>query len=304
MDLIGFEENKTQLSNFFKNEKLHHANLILGKKGIGKASFIKQLCKDFLGCKSDIHPDLKIISCLEDKKEIIIEQIRDVIEFSYQTPASSPNKFVIIDSACELNKNSSNALLKLLEEPLPSNYFFLITHNFNKIIPTIRSRCNIVKIEELNSQQFNQILQNHQMTFSKEQSLFLEMICDNSPAIAIEHAHDFIKLYQLFIQSILDKKINEELLKKISEKNYNFYVIEKIINVFLSRFIKNYHQLLDNFFFAELESFELLKPNLSFDQAISIFDDICKKTPLISSHYIDKKLLLINILNTICYEKI
>lgn len=304
MNLIGFDKNKTQLSNFFKSGKLHHANLILGKKGIGKASFAEQLCKEFLDCKSDIHPDLKIVSCLEDKKEISVEQIRDVIEFSYQTSASSPNKFVIIDSACELNKNSSNALLKILEEPLNSNYFFLITHNFNKVIPTIRSRCNIIKIDELSSQEFNQILQNQQLTFTKEQSLFLEMICDNSPAIALNHANDFIKLYQLFIQSILDKKINEELLKKLSEKNFSFFVIEKIINVFLNRFIKNYHQLLDNFFFAEQESFALLKPNISYDQAISIFNDISKKLPLTSALYLDKKLLLINILNRICYEKI
>ncbi|MFM7621294.1 MAG: AAA family ATPase [Alphaproteobacteria bacterium] len=304
MKLIGFEQHKTFFNNSYKNNKLHHANLIFGKKGIGKATFVNELCKEFLLCKSEIHPDLKIITCLEDKKEISVEQIRQVIEFAYQTSASSANKFIIIDSACELNKNSSNALLKLLEEPLANNYFFLIAHNLNKVIPTLRSRCNLVKIDELNNNQFNQILEDNKLVYTDHNQQFLAMICDNSIALALNFADDFIKVYQLLINSVLDQKISEELLKKISEKNFNFYIVEKTINVFFSRFVKDNNQLLKNFFFNEKECFEFLKLKIDPRQAIKIYEDIFNKLSIVSSLYLDKKLLLINFINKICYEKV
>lgn len=304
MKLIGFEQYKTYFNNSYNNNKLHHANLIIGKKGIGKASFATNLCKEFLDCQSEIHPDLKIVNCLDDKKEISIEQIRQVIEFAYQTSATSQNKFIIIDSACELNKKSSNALLKLLEEPLPNNYFFLVAHNLNKVIPTLRSRCNIIEIKELSNNQFNQILQDNQLTFTDHQQQFLAMICDNSIALALNFGDDFIKIYQLLMASVLDKKIADELLKKINEKNFNFLVIERVINVFLSRFIKDNNGLLETFFFNEKECFEFLKLKITHPQAITIYEDIVNKLTIISSLYLDKKLFLINFINKICYEKI
>lgn len=304
MKLIGFEQYKTYFNNSYNNNKLHHANLIIGKKGIGKASFVNNVCREFLDCQSKIHPDLKIVNCLDEKKEISVEQIRQVIEFAYQTSATSQNKFIIIDSACELNKNSSNALLKLLEEPLPNNYFFLVAHNLNKVIPTLRSRCNIIEIKELSNNQFNQILQDNQLTFTDHQQQFLAMICDNSIALALNFGDDFIKIYQLLMASVLDQKIADELLKKINEKNFNFFVVERIINVFLSRFVKDSNGLLSSFFFNEKECFEFLKFKINPIQAFTIFQDTVKKLAIASSLYLDKKLLLINFINKICYEKV
>ena len=69
-----------------------------------------------LNCKNNFHPDLKIICKEEEKKEISVNAIREIADFVNQTSANDNHKFIIIDSACELNKNASNALLKILYE--------------------------------------------------------------------------------------------------------------------------------------------------------------------------------------------
>jgi DNA polymerase-3 subunit delta' len=115
--LIGFNQTKSALFNSHQTQKLHHAILLHGKKGIGKASFAAELAKEILG-KSALYPDLLLIEKEAEKKEITVDKIRKIADFSNQTSAISADKFILIDSACELNKSASNALLKILEEPI------------------------------------------------------------------------------------------------------------------------------------------------------------------------------------------
>lgn len=310
MKIIGYEEINIQLLNSLKHNKLHHANLIFGKKGIGKSSFIREFCLENLRSSSnfssngDFHPDLKIITFLDEKKEIGINQIREISEFLNNTSAYGSERFIIIDSACQLTNEASNSLLKNLEEPHKNNYFFLIAHNLSSVIPTLRSRCNLIKIPDLLESQFNEIILQNNHNFSLDELRFLKSITNNSPANAIDNGENLIKYYQFFLQSILTQKINDEFLKKIVDKTFPFMVIEKIISNFLCRFIKNYQKLNQDFFFEELEVFNLLSLRFSYPQASEIFDAITDKLNFIAHGNLDRKIFMINILNQLCYEKI
>ena len=93
--------------------------------------------------ESDSHPDFIVLKKdIENEKSLIeIDQVRDCINFFNHTPIFGGYKICIIDSLDEMNINSTNALLKILEEPPQNSLFFIISHNKDSIIPTIKSRC-------------------------------------------------------------------------------------------------------------------------------------------------------------------
>ena len=154
--------------------RLHHAWLIEGPEGIGKARFAQRLAAFLLGargpaenpldadetdpvwraCSSGGHPDLRLIHReLNDKgkltQDISVDQIRALTEFFTMKPALGGWRIGIIDAIDETNKSGANALLKTLEEPPPKCVLFLINHGREPILPTIRSRCRVLRLSAL-----------------------------------------------------------------------------------------------------------------------------------------------------------
>ena len=299
--MIGFELIEQNLKNSFEANKLHHGIIIAGKKGIGKASFAKQFCQKILHSSGEANADFRIVEKVDDKKSIGIEEIRKQSDFLNQTSAISEYKFLIIDSACELTQQASNSLLKILEEPKNNNFLILITHNLSKIIPTIRSRCFIVKVPEFSSSQFLEILQQNKINNSEKEKLFLAQICDNCPALAIEFGADLVRFYQLFLNSILKQKLSEELLKKTTEKKFSFIIFEKILLHFFSHWLKSSNKININFHFEEQEVFDFLSPKFSPSQILNFAQESLAIVEKATSAYLDKKLNLTNIFNQICY---
>jgi DNA polymerase III subunit delta' len=295
--LLGFNSIKPSLLDSLQNQKLHHAILLHGKKGIGKSSFAKEFVMEVFQTKNSNHPDLLLIEKEPEKKEITVDKIRKISEFANQTSAISAYKFIIIDSACELNKSASNAILKILEEPHKNTFLILISHNLGKVLPTIRSRCQIVKVSDLSLENFSEILRKKNPSISAGELQFLSEICDNSPADAINMGKDLTKIYELFLTSLNNKKISEELLKKLSDKNFSFTIFEKIYEFFINRLLKNLTNAPLNFFLNEEVVFLNLMQKSSVQEIFVIADEsltLLHKTTFMN---LDKKLTLINIFN-------
>jgi DNA polymerase-3 subunit delta' len=271
--------------------------LLNGKSGIGKASFAKNFAFEILDAKNENHPDILIIEKEDGKKEISVEKIREISSFLNQTSAISKNKVIIIDSADELNRSSSNALLKILEEPRNNNFLILISHSISKLLPTIRSRCQIIKINDLSFDDFSKIVKSEMPQILDEQIKILSEICDNSPAKAINDGEDLIWLYDSFLNSLKDKKIDEELLKKLADKKFNFENFIEIINFFFLRLIKFYNGKTDYFLFDEKEVFQDLKNKFSLEQIFYINDEANSSIARANSLSLDKKLTFINFYN-------
>ena len=108
--------------------------------------------------KEGIHPDVVILEpeIVEDKKgrirekEIVIEQIRGARERLKYFPYELREKFCIIKKAHRMNAESSNALLKILEEPTASTFFILLADDVESVLPTIASRCAVLRFPEIN----------------------------------------------------------------------------------------------------------------------------------------------------------
>lgn len=279
---------------------MHHAILLHGKKGIGKSSFAKDFVNQITGVIPN-NPDLLFIKKNDGKRDIVVDQIREIADFVNQTAAISKSKFIIIDAADDLNKSGANALLKILEEPHKNNFLILISHLPGKLLPTIRSRCQAIQVADLSFEDFAKILQeNHPSALPKlkaEEIKFLGAICDNSPSYAIKKGDDLVEIYQEFLNSLADKKLSEIILKKLADKNFDFEIIAKVIIFFLYRLSLVSQGLLKDLFFNEEEVFAASKLISNPKNLLEISVEIDATLNKIIFLNLDKRLALLNIFN-------
>lgn len=178
--LSGFKDEVQAFLDSFNSSRLHHAWLISGPKGIGKTTFAYHLTKFLLSnpnkgtttlnfdknssttrkIENLSHPDLLVLEADDDdgKPVIKVEDTRDIGKFLSLTAVESRYRVVLIDCVDYMNTNSANALLKLLEEPSPHVIFFLVCHKLGQVLPTVRSRCRLLKVQPLSQEIFGQIL--------------------------------------------------------------------------------------------------------------------------------------------------
>jgi hypothetical protein len=290
--IIGFEAIQQQLLQQFWQEKLPHAIILAGNKGIGKATFATQFAYK-------IDAETKII-CKQDNKTIItIDQIREMRDFLQQNSIVKQHKVLIIDSICSLNKAASNALLKPLEEPLNNTFLLLIAHQLNKVLPTILSRCRLIKIPALNFANFSQIIeQNNQISlFLPTELELLSCLCGNSPAIVLQYGKNLLIFYQLWLESFIQNHFQTKLNKFIQQKDFDFIIFEMTIYHFLANWLKFKTNHQTKFFFTEQQVFSSLHSNTS--QIIALQEFINSRLTAIKIFHLDKKLAIINIFNKI-----
>jgi DNA polymerase-3 subunit delta' len=185
--IVGQDKAVGQFGEAWASRKLHHAWLLGGPKGVGKATFARAAARRVLAeaagppldlpkletpddhplvklVEAGSHPDMRWLARLPKEKaeglarDISVKQVRHLGEFMGMTAALSPWRVVVIDSMDELNREASNALLKMLEEPPPNSLFFLVSHAPGRLLPTIRSRCRLLQFEPLEDDAMTSIL--------------------------------------------------------------------------------------------------------------------------------------------------
>ena len=165
-EIIGQEKAIVFLKRVTATDKIAHAYLFTGTKGIGKTTTalafalllncIKPVdgdgCRRCSSCKKIIdgnHPDLIIIEPDQGKKVIGIDQIREINRHLAFSPVLGRYRIIIIDPAEKMTGEASNAFLKTLEEPPPRNILILNVKDPGELLPTIVSRCQKVPFKPL-----------------------------------------------------------------------------------------------------------------------------------------------------------
>lgn len=313
--LIGFEDIRKSLQQLFTENKLHHAILISGSKSIGKATFAKDFVHETLLSQSQNqlqiqnHPDLLLIEKTETNKNITVDQIRQINSFITKTPSIAKVKFIIIDAADDLNQSSANALLKILEEPLANNFLILINHNLGRILPTIKSRCLLIKAKDLPFEDFQQIISQNDKMIDKDELQFLALLTSNSAAESLKFKEQtslqINDIYQKFLNSIKKKQIDDFFIKntpkEITSENLNT-IFTKITNFFLQRLIYFTFNMENKIYFhGENEAFAAFTMQKSQNRILDLCDEIKTLSEKNKSLNLDTKQSISNIFNLIFY---
>lgn len=248
-----FEEIKEQegvkkiLTDHINNNKINHCYIFLGKDGVGRLpmalAFAKSLvCENKNGCGKCKHciqfekrsvSDFILIDIPEGKKEIPVDTVREIIDEINIKPYIFPKKIVIINNADKMNVNAQNAILKALEEPPSYVVFILVVSNIMAVLPTIRSRGNIISFSGLSDKAIKEILKEK---YDVDISTSLLGLCSGSAKTAYEITanekykeirKDILSLFYAFLTSPTEK--NQLKLYSLITKCEN--EIDFLINV-------------------------------------------------------------------------
>ena len=288
-NIVGNNKIKESLKNAVKSNNVSHSYLFVGKAGVGKKLFAKDLAKkvmclgsnydaqdnvlrstrdnkekvesenlslEFDNCDSCIkfdansNPDFSII--VPDGKSIKIEQIRDLQARILEKPISSNKKVYIIDDADTMTEESQNCLLKTLEEPPEYAMIILIASNENRMLQTIKSRCVIIRFEDLTNEEMAQILHTNDQDIIR--------LCEGSVA----KADTISEKREMFAQlkNIADYLSKNSLIDVLNNSDLLYSSKDDIMT------------LLD---FLNIIFFEKAKENIKYSKAIDIIEKTKKK---------------------------
>ena len=199
-DVVGQEPIAQTLKNAIKTNRVAHAYLFTGTRGVGKTTMARILAKSLNCLKSDgptAEPCCKCESCVAvnagDDIDVIeidgasnrkIDDIRDIIENAVYVPARSRFKIYIIDEVHMLTTEAFNALLKLLEEPPSHVKFIFATTEPQKVLATIQSRCQRFDFRNISpafiSKQLKAVLDHEKIKYEEDLIISLAKLANGS----------------------------------------------------------------------------------------------------------------------------
>jgi DNA polymerase-3 subunit delta' len=219
--LAGNTAAKAAFRAALSSGQLHHAWLIAGPEGVGKASFARAAAARMLAeaasdtplagdfdvpedhptarlIASGAHPDYRVLERLPkdpDKpdqnvaRSIPIAQVRGLLPMFATKPSMSPRRVIVIDSIDDVERpGAANALLKNLEEPPAGTIFLLVSHSPGRLLPTIRSRCRLLRFDPLSDAEVATVLRAQIPEASAAEIDALVRAGDGSPGRALGFA--------------------------------------------------------------------------------------------------------------------
>ena len=209
---------------------MHHAWLITGPAGIGKATLAYRLARRMLAgapagdslafpetdpvfrrVAAGSHADLLTVEREWDEKrkrlkaEIVVDSTRAIPDFMHRTPAEGGWRVVVLDGAEDLNRNAANALLKVLEEPPQRAVLLLVCAAPGRLLPTIRSRCRRLPLRPLADETMDRVLARYLPDTAPDERSRLIGLADGAPGRALELAEGQGVVWATLVQEVLDR---------------------------------------------------------------------------------------------------
>lgn len=205
--VYGHDAIRTAILDAAISGRLHHAWILSGPQGIGKASLARELAlillagEEGVGGVSDnhpaahlfaagTHPDYAELARLEKEggdlaRNISVDQVRGLSRLMSTAPSVSQRRVILIDAADDMERGSANALLKSLEEPPRDVVFLLVSHAPSRLLPTIRSRCRLLRLSSLGTADMAAALRSADAAISETAINELVRIGGGSPGRAL-----------------------------------------------------------------------------------------------------------------------
>lgn len=263
--IVGHISIKNQINKSIKANKLSHAHLLVGEDGIGKSILARNIGFKILGKDQDKqYVDLLEWRVEKNKSTIGVNSIRTLIEEINKKPYEGDKKVIIIYDAHKMTAQAQNAFLKTIEEPPKNVTIFLLCENLEAILDTIKSRCQIHKLRNLNIDEMKTYLKINYSELPEDELRVIIAFSDGIPGKADRFIGDSnfkdIRSITLEILLSLNKVGTEELIryeKKLSNQKENF---EEILTAFLS-------YIRDTIIYKEIEEENLI---INIDKLLNI----------------------------------
>ena len=295
--LYGYNNEFTELVKLYKNKKLPSKIFLTGPKGIGKATMayhlinyifsskeeyqydlsnleINNLNKSYKLLLNNTHQNFHLVDIMEDKKVIEISQIRQMINYSTKSTFNNNERIILIDNVENLNLNSLNSLLKIVEEPNENTLFILIFDSNKNILNTLKSRC-------LKFNLYLSFSQSVEITNKILNSNILDLISEdlfhyyNTPG-------DFINLIN-FANSL---NLN---LKEFDLKKFLIHLID-------AGYYKNNTFIKNNIYkYIELYLLKLMKGSTSKNKINILYNESIKKIANMKKYNLDQESIMIDL---------
>ena len=297
LNLFGYEDYFKSFDEMYENNRLPNTMLLSGAKGLGKSTFIYHFINYLLSkdekykydkskfsidqnnssyklIQNGIHTNFFLLDAINYDESIKIRQIRRLLLFLNKSTYYKDLKIVLLDNAEYLNINSSNALLKAIEEPSENTFFFVINNNSQKILRTIKSRCIDFKFNFNFSEKkdiFYKISKSYDLNFTEtDLNNFLNFDTQgnilNYLAILKNSGFNISKDYLSCISYFLDlyaATSDSKILSFISLFIQNFYNQLSLKNsLFVSTYQNNLSKIL--YLINDMKKFHLDKKNFIF----------------------------------------
>ena len=324
-DLFGHDQAQQILLESYRSERLHHAWLIGGQRGIGKATLAFQFARFMLAyphrfsdnCKhaksltdfGDMeptnynsilsHPNVLHLSrpwnvtAKQYRNEITVDEVRRTIPFYGTTAGQDGWRICIVDAADEMNLNAANALLKILEEPPEQAIFLVLAHAPGRLLPTIRSRCRRLDLKPLSKENLIQAIEKYDIIkecTEKQLELVVQISEGSVRRAATLLANKGIEIAESF----------EQIFQKLPKTDVNSMITfaEKV----------SARNALDDFeLFQDLVRSNIrrlihqgIEKNIQLNSLVNwveVWEEINEKSSLVDEFNLDKKQLVINTLN-------
>lgn len=212
--IIGHDIIKSQIENSIKMNRLSHASIFVGEDGLGKSLFAEELAVKILG-KNEMkqYVDIIKLKLFKNKKSIGIEEIKYIIEEINKRPYEGDKKVIILYNSDNITEAAQNALLKTIEEPPKGSFIILLCEKLDGILDTVKSRCQIYKLNRLNSKEMKTFLNSKFPGLSHQELSSIMAFSDGVPG----RAEKFISSSAL--REVRDMTIN--IFKKLYNRDIN-----------------------------------------------------------------------------------
>ena len=265
LTLFEMSEYFTNIVSLYRKNNLPKVILLSGEKGSGKFTLAFHLINFFFSDRNknlydfdrktihsenvfykkillNINENFNYLGKIENKTTNI-ENVRNLKKIFFTTPLNNKPRFTILDDCDQLNKNSANALLKLIEEPSNLNYFILINNKRGKLIDTLKSRSLEFKIFLKNNEK-KLILENLSNQYDINLDDLLPYINNFSPGVIIKSIDCLHQLEIKVKDSLYDSSnilldmfkktkndIYLETIKFLTDVHFNYFILNKKFNI-------------------------------------------------------------------------
>ncbi|EQB89268.1 DNA polymerase-3 subunit delta' [Clostridium punense] len=217
MGIIGHEQVLSSFTRAINSNRISHAHILVGDDGIGKSPLATAIAIKLIG-KEENREYIDIVhwTVEKNKASIGVGAIRELIQEINKKPYEVDKKVIVIHQGDKMTAQAQNALLKTIEEPPKNVFMFILCENLESILDTIKSRCQIHRLNPLKESDMRNFLKLKYPSLDETQLKVVEAFSDGIPGKAETLIHDdnFNKLREAAIEILgnIKKVSTEELL--------------------------------------------------------------------------------------------